>query len=282
MSIATKGQLRAGTLDEIRERGPVVVTSGGHTIAVFYHEGSVYAVDNRCPHMGFPLARGTVKVGILTCHWHHARFDLCSGGTFDPFADDVRTFPVTISDGEVWVEPVPPARDEKAHWSSRLREGMEHDIRLVIAKSVLGLQACGADYRTPLTIGAEFGTTFSAAGWGPAMSILTCMANILPHLTEEDRSIALYHGLTADSDPGRLLAALGHSMLREDAGFHSFQIVDAGFQQYIPRRGTEAGRHVLIGMARFLAAHSPTPRAMGQTYQIALRLHRGEEIYRDV
>ncbi len=88
--------------------------------------------------------------------------------------------------------------------------------------------------------------------------------------------------LKADSHPSQLLAALGHAMLREDAGFHSFQIGDAGFQQYLLRRGTEAGRHILIAMARFLAAHSPTPRAVGQTYQIALRLHRGEEIYRDV
>lgn len=52
--------------------------------------------DNRCPHMGFPLDRGTVKDCILTCHWHHARFDLASGGTSDPWADDVRAFPVTI------------------------------------------------------------------------------------------------------------------------------------------------------------------------------------------
>ena len=48
----------------------------------------VRAVDNRCPHMGFPLHRGTLRDGILTCHWHHARFDLESGGTFDQFADE--------------------------------------------------------------------------------------------------------------------------------------------------------------------------------------------------
>jgi hypothetical protein len=58
--------------------------------------------------------------------------------------------------------------------------------------------------------------------------------------------------------------------------------VDAGFRQYQARRDTEAGRHIMVGMARFLAAHSPTPRAVGQTYHIALRLHRGEEIYRDI
>jgi hypothetical protein len=39
---------------------------------------------------------------------------------------------------------------------------------------------------------------------------------------------------------------------------------------------------VLIGMARYLAAHAPTSRAVGQTYQIALRLHRGEALYQEL
>ena len=75
------------------------------------------------------------------------------------------------------------------------------------------------------------------------------------------------------------MATMGRMMLREDADFHSFQIVDAAFKQFESQQGPEAGRHVMIGLARFLAAHSPTPRAEGQTYQIALRLQRGDEIY---
>jgi hypothetical protein len=43
--------------------------------------------------MGFPLERGSVEDGILTCHWHHARFDLESGCTFDLWADDVPICP---------------------------------------------------------------------------------------------------------------------------------------------------------------------------------------------
>ena len=195
MATSVKGYIRAGTLEQLKERGCMVATGGGHTIAVFHHEGEVYAVDNRCPHMGFPLDRGSVKDGILTCHWHHARFDLSSGGTFNPFADDVRSFPAHVADGEVWIDPEPMARDEGGHWRRRLEDGLEHNIRLVIAKSVLGLQASGADYREPLKIGACFGTTYSANGWGAAMSILTCTANILPRLHEEDRPRALYQGL---------------------------------------------------------------------------------------
>ncbi len=580
MTTQVQGLINAGTVEDLKEVGCKVVTGGGHAVAVIHHDGEIYAVDNRCPHMGFPLDRGSVSGGILTCHWHHARFDLASGGTFNPFADDVRSFPVTVADGQVWVDPRPAERNEVDHWSDRLRDGLEHNIRLVSAKSVLGLHAAGADYRLPLRIGADFGTRYTSEGWGPAMTILTATANILPHLVEDDRPLALYQGLlhvsrewagrpprfvvdplptgetrpevfkqwfrnfidvrdedaaerclrtaieldipprdiadmifaagtdhiyldaghtldfankafelldhigwehasqtltslvhgmararrsqelsawrhpidlaslvwqareelpslcesgrrasgwddadglaremlrespsdiidaikeairagataeqlgsavayaaflrmahfhvsnefndwdtvhntltaanalhralqrapslelvrgvfdvamsiyldrflnmpaqripetgreavdsdallaelgelmnvrqqvegvsrlvsrhlTGASDPDALMAALGHAMLAEDAGFHSFQIVDAGLGQYRERRGSESGRHVLIGMSRYLAAHAPTSRAVGQTYQIALRLQRGEEIFRE-
>lgn len=196
MATATDAHIKVGTLEELRERGCTVVTGGGHTVAVFAHEDSVFAVDNRCPHMGFPLDRGTVKDGILTCHWHHARFDLSSGGTFDPFADDVRSFPVSVDDDDVvWVDPSPPEADQTERWSKRLQDALEDNIRLVIAKSVLGLDAVDADYRIPLGIGAGFGTTYSAAGWGQAMTILTCSANMLPYLEAEDRPLAMFQGL---------------------------------------------------------------------------------------
>ena len=99
MATMTDTQIRVGTLEELRMRGCTVVTGGGHTIAVFAHEDKVYSrwiTDART--WGFRWTEGTVKDGILTCHWHHARFDLSSGGTFDPFADDVRSFPVSMDD----------------------------------------------------------------------------------------------------------------------------------------------------------------------------------------
>ena len=195
MTTATKNLIRVGSVEEVKQRGCMVVTGGGHTIAVFRRDDEFAAVDNRCPHMGFPLDRGTVKNGILTCHWHHARFDLSSGGTFDPFADDVRSFPVFVEDDTVWVDPSPPEPDPIERWSHRLEDGLEHNIRLVIAKSVLGLNSADADYRVPLTIGAQFGTTYSAQGWGQAMTMLTCAANIQKHLNDEDKTRALYQGL---------------------------------------------------------------------------------------
>jgi len=37
--------------------------------------------------------------------------------------------------------------------------------------------------------------------------------------------------------------------------------------------------HFLVAAGRFLAAHSPTQRTQLQTAEVALRLHRGDELY---
>src|SRR5579872_6035242 len=130
-------------LSELQRSGVKTAVAGGRSIVLFYDDGKVYALDNRCPHMGFPLHRGTVKDGILTCHWHHAKFDLAGGCTFDPFADDIAPFRVEVRDGEVWVDPRPLEQEPLTHWQRKLDEGLHQQIPLVLAKSVIGLDAIG-------------------------------------------------------------------------------------------------------------------------------------------
>jgi nitrite reductase/ring-hydroxylating ferredoxin subunit len=187
--------VRVAALDDLRRKGVVVVSSGRHGIALFYHEDSVHAVDNRCPHMGFPLSRGSCRDGILTCHWHHARFDLRSGGTFDPFADDVRVYPVEVRDGAVWVDLQAGGEDWRARWKRRLEDGLEQNLALVMVKATLALLEAGVPAREILEIGGRFGTRNRAAGWGPGLTILTALANVLDDLAPEDRVLALYHGM---------------------------------------------------------------------------------------
>jgi len=119
-----------------KAKGRLVVHGAHRPILVVYDRGRVFALDNRCPHMGFPLDRGSVEDGILTCHWHHARFDLESGCTFDLWADDAPTFPVEVRNEEVWVKTTFSHADSATHWRQRLNDGLEHDIGLVIAKAV--------------------------------------------------------------------------------------------------------------------------------------------------
>jgi nitrite reductase/ring-hydroxylating ferredoxin subunit len=104
MDVPIREFVLAGSLEELKAKGRLVLHGGHRPILVIYDRGRVFALDNRCPHMGFPLERGSVEDGILTCHWHHARFDLESGCTFDLWADDVPICPVELRDGQVWVK----------------------------------------------------------------------------------------------------------------------------------------------------------------------------------
>ena len=134
----------ANTKDIEAAGGCLSVTVEKHTIAIFIYDSKIYAVDNRCPHMGFPLNQGTVKDGILTCHWHHARFDLMNGGTFDQWAGDVTSFPVEIRNGnEVWIDISPAAVVDTDsyhyHHQTLLENGLKRNIPLMIAKTIIAM-----------------------------------------------------------------------------------------------------------------------------------------------
>ena len=188
-----------GTVEELRANGCLTGKAGAQPVCVFWSDGRAYALDDRCPHMGFPLHRGTVEDGLVTCHWHHARFDLASGGTLNPFADDVRAYPVSIDDGRVVVvveEAGEAARAALvAHQRRRLEEGLEQGLTLVTAKATLALLDAGVAAEEVVAAGVEFGTTYRDAGWGAGLTVLVAMANVLPSLDPPDRPLALVHGL---------------------------------------------------------------------------------------
>ncbi len=254
MTTATSPLVRVGTLEEIETDGMKVVAAEGRTILVVHDEGRLYALDNRCPHMGFPLRRGTVRDGILTCHWHHAKFDLSGGCTLDPFADDVPSFHVETRDGEVFVDPHPIEDDRRAHWEGKLREGLEQEISLVLAKSVIGLHELDATGQI-LREAALFGVRNRASGWSTGLSILTAMANVLPELDEADRPLAVFHGAvhvarsTANQPPNFDLGPLDTEVSEPE------RYVD-WFRRFVETRSAQAAERTLR-----TAIHLGLPRA---------------------
>ena len=198
----------------MQREGQLLTKAGGHGVCVFWHDGAAYALDDRCPHMGFPLHRGTVEAGLVTCHWHHARFDLLTGGTLDPFADDARAFPVEVDGDDVYLVVTAPD-DRVDHLRRRLAEGLEGGLTLVTAKAVLGLLEAGVAPAQIVRVGVEFGTANRAQGWGSGLTVLVAMANLLPWLDPADHGLALVHGLafvardTANRPPRFPLTPLG-------------------------------------------------------------------------
>jgi nitrite reductase/ring-hydroxylating ferredoxin subunit len=195
MSSMIAERVRVGSVAELEQRRCTVVSAGGHGIAVFAHDGRFFAVDNRCPHMGFPLSRGTVRDGLLTCHWHHARFDLEGGGTLDPFADNMRSFPVELDGDSVFVVlDGASAEDRGAHWLARLEEGLEHQLEFVLAKASIALLGSGVPAAEIVRTIGRYGLRYRGRGWGMGMTILTAVGSLLPVLTSEDRPLAVFHG----------------------------------------------------------------------------------------
>lgn len=204
----------AGTVSELKAKGRLVLHGPHRPVLVVYDEGRIFALDNRCPHMGFPLDRGSIRDGILTCHWHHARFDLASGCTFDLWADDVPTCPVEVRAGdEIWVRPSFGEADAHAYWRRRLQDGLAHNLDLVIAKAVYGQLAAGVPTVEIVRQAALFGAR-NRDGWGVGLTILTALGNVLPLLGEREVYLALFHGVRrvaadcADQAPRRERAAL--------------------------------------------------------------------------
>jgi nitrite reductase/ring-hydroxylating ferredoxin subunit len=244
--------------------GCLSVTVKKYTVAIFIYDSKIYAVDNRCPHMGFPLNQGTVKDGILTCHWHHARFDLMNGGTFDQWAGDVTSFPVEIRNGnEVWIDisaAVVEDTDSHHHNQTLLLNGLKRNIPLLIAKTIiasLGTLRNREDTNEKeidgmlnvFTVGLDFGSHYKQSGWGQGLTIHTCMMNIVPYLGIEDMPNALYHGLSAVAqDCASMPPRFKISPLPEP--WPDLSTLKFWFRQFIESRDAQAAERCIVTAVR--------------------------------
>ena len=242
--------IKCAEVADIPEEGIIAVNIAGHSIALAKSNHKIFAVDNRCPHMGYPLNRGSVQDGILICHWHHAMFDLASGCTFHPFADDVQAYPIDVRDSSVYVNVGANGADAVARWKIRLREGLEQSINLILAKSVIALRSLKTAPDAIVEVGALYGARGRRAGWGPAMTILTCMANVAEKLTDADKVLALYQGLLhVSSETSASAPRIPLTPLETDA--HSFEQLKTWFRYFIEVRNADgAERTILTAIAQ--------------------------------
>ena len=96
-----------------------------------------------------------------------------------------------------------------------------------------------------------------------AAMIRTALLDALDRQRQVDLAARLVaRHLTLGHSPQALIATLAHALLREDAGFHAYQMLEAGVRQFAMWGDTHEGRHILIAVARYLAGHSPTERAV--------------------
>ena len=236
--------IRVSSLEQLRQRGSVTASGPSGRIAVFADGEHVRAVDNRCPHMGFPLDKGSVKDGILTCHWHEARFDLASGCTFDLFADDVPRHETWVWESDVYVAPRPSQLLDARHHRDRLRTGVELNVPLVQAKSLLGLLSLDADLESIVREVSGFASK-NLVAYGEGLVRLGCVANLYPALSSETAYQALFYAIrqiaseTSNSPARRERQPLGSEA-------HDPETLKRWLRQWVQTRHRDATERTLL------------------------------------
>ena len=104
--------VKAASLDALHSN-PVVFNHPPRQISLFKIDDRVYAIDNRCPHEGYPLAVGSVEDGVVTCNWHNWKFRLRDGECLLG-GDHVRSYPTRLEDGHAWVDIADPPPEKVA------------------------------------------------------------------------------------------------------------------------------------------------------------------------
>ena len=149
-------------LDRLRASGRASVKIGQKQLALFLHEGTVHACNNRCPHEGYPLVEGALDNGcMLTCHWHNWKFDLRSGANHYG-GDSLRIYPVKVESDVVFVD----VRDAPAE--ERVQQALQQ------------LDAAMADHDTP-RIAREL-ARLGRAGAPPERALAHAIARSHEHL----------------------------------------------------------------------------------------------------
>jgi nitrite reductase (NADH) small subunit/3-phenylpropionate/trans-cinnamate dioxygenase ferredoxin subunit len=95
--------MRVARVEDVAPGETLVVTVEGRTIALCNVEGTVYAVDNACPHRGGPLGEGELDGRVLTCPWHGWRWDVTTGASVNTPGLRVGCVPVTVSGPDLLV-----------------------------------------------------------------------------------------------------------------------------------------------------------------------------------
>ncbi|HAX40867.1 MAG TPA: hypothetical protein DCY10_08345 [Clostridiales bacterium] len=84
----------------------------GKTVLLVNVDGSIYALDNRCPHMGGALSGGDLEGATLSCPRHGAKFDVRTGKNVGDAklafiqvkVGDAKVFPVKVEGTDILVE----------------------------------------------------------------------------------------------------------------------------------------------------------------------------------
>ena len=96
--------VKAAEISELPTEGlGHTVKVSGLQIALFRWDERICAIEDLCPHLGFPLSEGVMQSGEVICSWHgwHVRLD---DGSCRRQRERAKVFPVEIRGREIYIQ----------------------------------------------------------------------------------------------------------------------------------------------------------------------------------
>jgi 3-phenylpropionate/trans-cinnamate dioxygenase ferredoxin subunit len=92
---------------EVSPGQAVKIVIEGHPIALVKDSaGTIHAIGDTCSHGEISLSEGFVEGDTLECWAHGSKFELATGKPQNfPAFDPVPVYPVTITDGDIFIDP---------------------------------------------------------------------------------------------------------------------------------------------------------------------------------
>jgi nitrite reductase/ring-hydroxylating ferredoxin subunit len=163
---------RAVSTADIPEGQGKLWRHGDKRIALFRTAAGVYAADNRCPHQGYALKDGDIRGDVLTCAWHNWKFQLSDGKCVFG-GENIRTYPVSVRDGWVYVDTTDPAPEEIApELFASLLDAMGDVDTGRLARDTIRLRAIGTPLAEVVRAGVTYGATRAEYGWNHSLATL--------------------------------------------------------------------------------------------------------------
>ena len=132
----------AGSLADLQREGRLLSKVGSLPVVVFWHEGRAFAIEDRCPHLGFPLHQGTVEAGLAHLPLAPRALRSRVGMHARPLGRRRAGLRRRDRAATTCSSHRASTGDPVGHLQQRLRDGLEEGITLVIAK--VGARVCSS------------------------------------------------------------------------------------------------------------------------------------------
>jgi nitrite reductase/ring-hydroxylating ferredoxin subunit len=194
------GWVRAAAVDDITEGGAKSFAYLDKRIALFRTPRGVFACDNRCPHQGYALVRGDVRNGVLTCAWHSWKFELGSG-TCQHGGENIRTYPVLVRDGQVFVDITDPSPEViRPELFASLAAAMDDLDVGRVARDAMRLQRIGTPLADVIREGVRYAAPRAEYGWDHSLATLTDCLRMSHFFEESLRALPVIQGLSVAAE----------------------------------------------------------------------------------